>query len=194
MKNTSSINRYKSLLIVAGLALWACNCSRTSGNDSNGDEGTIIKLSHYMVPCTGAGLQWCLVYKEGKEKDWKYSYTNVQGLDYEWGYNYELEVDVIKEKSPPIDDPGGYFQLKKIISKEKENASTLFELVIGAPGEERALSKDGEKLEIMGVQVITDLSDEILAPIFEGAEGTFVGEFQHTDQTNEIKLLNLKTE
>lgn len=171
------------------------SCPRSSGGQTGDQDTLTIQVNHYLVPCTGMDFQWCLVYKEKGDDDWKYSYSDIEGLEYQWGYNYELEVEVVEERNPPIDDPGGYFRLKKVIRQEKEPSDTQFELILAEPGSGSSVNikEDGQWM-IMGVKIATDLPDESLKGLLEEISQTYVGLFQHTDQADEIKLLNLKTE
>lgn len=189
------VHRFLCLLLAVMFATGTTSCSRNSGGNSGDQNARIIQVNHYLVPCTGMDFQWCLVYKEKGKGDWKYSYSDIEGLDYEWGYNYELEVEVVKENNPPMDDPGGHFRLKKMIRKDKEPSGSNFELVLREPGSGRVVSiTDEGQWKIMGVKIATDLPDESLKVLLEGSSHTYVGVFEHTDQPNEIKLLNLKTE
>lgn len=189
------IYRAMSVLFVAACAASVMACPRSSDGNSGGQDTLTIQVNHFLVTCTGMDFQWCLVYKEKGKDDWKYNYSSIEGLDYQWGYNYELEVEIVKESNPPIDDPGGYFRLKKIIHQEKEPSDTQFELILAEPGSGSAVNiKEDGQWVIMGVKIVTDLSDESLKVLLEEVNQTYVGLFQHTNQPDEIKLLNLKTE
>lgn len=188
-------HRNISILFMAFCVAWLMSCPRNSGGQSGGADTMTILVNHYLVPCTGMDFQWCLVYKEKGEEGWKYSYSDIEGLDYKWGYNYELEVEVVKEQNPPMDDPGGHFRLKKVVRQEREPSGTTFELILAEPGSGSSVSiTDDGQWTIMGVKVVTDIPDESLKVLLEEINQTYVGLFQHTDQPNEIKLLNFKTE
>lgn len=194
MKYHSLIFRYKSLLIIAGLAFGACNSPLTSGNNSQEEDLITIWVNHYMSTCTGMDIQWCLLYKEDKNDDWEYSYSYIKDFEYQWGYNYELEVEIVKEEDPQMDSPGGYFQLKKIKSKEKVDAGTSFELIVSEDGGPNYIINENGELDMLGVKVESQLSPEQMKPLFEGEGHFLIGVFQHSDQANQIQLLNLKTE
>lgn len=177
-----------------GLLLFSCSVKKTTQEDSTQNESMIITIEHYQVPCTGVDVQWCLLYQEKGKDEWLYNYGDIAGFDYDWGYRYSLEVTSVQEENPPMDSPGGHFQLVKVLQKEMVPESTTFELVLAEPGGYNPLIRNGDQLEMMGLTVTTDLPEEQLEALSENGDGTLVGVFQHSSIPNEIKLLNLKTE
>ena len=195
MKNHQGHHIYICFLSLACLLLWACNSQQTSGQQQAKSHSSMkIMIQHYMVPCTGMDAQWCMIFKEEGKEEWQYSYSEIEGLDYQWGYTFWLEVEEIIEENPPMDSPGGYFLLKKIIKKERVPEETTFELVLAQPGMNLLLERVNSGLSLMDVDILSDLPTKDLDPLFEKSAATYIGVFQHTSLKNKIRLLNLKTE
>lgn len=51
-----------------------------------------LYVASKQVDCVGAGPQKCLLVKENKDENWTYLYDNIQGFNYEPGYEYELII------------------------------------------------------------------------------------------------------
>ncbi|KAB1160402.1 DUF4377 domain-containing protein [Tenacibaculum aiptasiae] len=104
--------------IVITLLLTSC-----MSNQDNIDK-TILVASK-RLNCTGVGTQKCLLVKETTGKNWEYFYDNIEGFNYEEGFEYVLEVSE-KEVSPlPADASTVKIVLVKIVSKIKKDSENL---------------------------------------------------------------------
>jgi hypothetical protein len=89
-------------------------------------QGTIIRVNHHTVSCTGEMTGECLLVQTGDNLNtdkWEYFYfhDSIKGFDYEEGYVYTLEVREEKVKNPPMDGSSINYTLIEILSKEKYN-------------------------------------------------------------------------
>lgn len=195
MKNNVKNFVWASLCVLLTCAAGSCNNQQSAKGESGENEETMrITVEHYMNVCMGMDVQWCLIYQKEGESERHSSYTDIKGFDYQWGNRYTLEVESVTEEDPPMDSPGGYLLLHKVIEQEPVAAGTTFELVLMQPGGFLPIEKEGDHLNLMGVTITTGLSESELQPLFEGSSSTIKGVFKHSDQKNEILLLNLKTE
>jgi heat shock protein HslJ len=80
----------------------------------------VFYINSQYKECTGVGPMKCLQYKESPTADWNLMYQGIEGFDYEPGYLYTIRVKQKKVKSPPADGSSIRYQLKKVISKEKD--------------------------------------------------------------------------
>ncbi len=100
------------LTLILTLAM-ACNSEQKS-------DYLTLTIASKKVDCQGVAPQKCLQIKIGNEKEWQYFYGNIEGFNYEEGYEYVIEVSQEKIKNPPAD--GSYIRYKfvKLISKTKK--------------------------------------------------------------------------
>lgn len=70
-----------------------------------------------QVECEGAGPQLCYLYKENPSDDWLLFYDQINGFDYEEGYNYELLVAESRVENPPADGSSTMLTLVEVVNK-----------------------------------------------------------------------------
>ncbi|MFN4081307.1 MAG: DUF4377 domain-containing protein, partial [Saprospiraceae bacterium] len=81
------------------------------------------------LPCSaGAAKLECMQVKWSKDQaDWENFYGQIEGFEFEKGYEYELLVREKKIANPPADAPGIKYALVKTVSKTKaETPMTAF--------------------------------------------------------------------
>lgn len=59
------------------------------------------------------------MYKLKKTDNWSFLSEDIEGFDYEEGYEYYLLVSSHTIKNPPMDGSSAYYRLIRVISKEK---------------------------------------------------------------------------
>jgi heat shock protein HslJ len=79
-----------------------------------------IWVASENADCQGVSEQKCLLIKESNDEDWSLFYDDIEGFDWEKGYEYELLVTESKVKNSPADASSIKWKLVKIISKEKQ--------------------------------------------------------------------------
>lgn len=86
-------------------------------------DNTNIKtffVSSEQKDCTnGAGKIKCILVREKLTHKWEYFYDNIEGFNYEPGYEYLLTVSTTKIENPPADGSSIKYTLIKQISKTK---------------------------------------------------------------------------
>jgi heat shock protein HslJ len=118
-------NRYQLiglLVLMTAMALSACAPFGRSGQKT-------IYVGPYLVDCTGVAPQKCMLVKEDPKDDWTYFYDQIQGFDYEPGYEYELVVQEEKVENPPADASSLQWTLVEVVSKERSLEGTTWALV-----------------------------------------------------------------
>jgi uncharacterized membrane protein len=63
----------------------------------------IIWVAHYKADCVGAGSQKCYLIKDNMYDPWKYWYDEIERLDWEEGFAYEVVVSEVQVPNPPAD-------------------------------------------------------------------------------------------
>ena len=66
-------------------------------------EEKIILVGPNLVDCTGAAPQKCMLVKENLEDDYTLFYDQIEGFNYEEGYEYELIIVEQEVEYPPAD-------------------------------------------------------------------------------------------
>ena len=103
----------KILHLFLGLLLVSCS--------SLSKQTVTMEVKDSKAPCTGVAPMECLQVKEGSDNNWKHFYTNIEGFDYQEGYNYTLKVIKSRRDNVPADASAYTYKLKKVIKKEKVN-------------------------------------------------------------------------
>lgn len=75
--------------------------------------------------CSGVGRQKCMLVKKGNAKDWEFFYNQIEGFNYEEGYEYVLEVEEQKVDNPPADASSIRYILIKQVSKNQKTSDDL---------------------------------------------------------------------
>ena len=99
-----------ALFLLAAVALSACRSS------AQAVEKTIY-VGPTMVDCTGVGPQKCLLVKENPSDEYQLFYDQIEGFDYEEGYEYEIVVREEKVENPPADASSIRWTLVEMVSK-----------------------------------------------------------------------------
>jgi hypothetical protein len=84
-----------------------------------------ITIASEQRSCTGVALQECMLVKEEDDSNWTYFYTNIEGFDYEPGYEYVLEIRRQQRENPAQDQSNFRYILVKEISKIKKQSRNL---------------------------------------------------------------------
>ncbi|WP_075344531.1 DUF4377 domain-containing protein [Tenacibaculum agarivorans] len=116
------------LVLFSLLSLSSC-----SSDDHTPTKEVILKVNHYEVIGFGPFLGlYNLIQEEDKftTNEWDIFYNNISGFNYEFGYIYEVKVLVTKIDNPPADSPAYKYELKNIISKQKVEQNTEFEITL----------------------------------------------------------------
>ena len=82
-----------------------------------GEEVTLY-VGPELVDCVGVGPMQCMLVKENPEDDYKYFYSQIEGFEFEPGYEYELRVLVTPVENAPADASSLQYTLVEVVSKE----------------------------------------------------------------------------
>ncbi len=129
----------KKIMYACAAIVFLAGCATAAKNSPNEMK---LKIAHYKVPCSGESVQLCFVIKKDNgEKE--FFYDQIEGFDYQWGYDYELTVEKRIIKLPKADMSSNTYKLIKIIKKEKVSPGTEFELPVKFNDEVVVLSEKG---------------------------------------------------
>lgn len=82
-----------------------------------GGETMTLYVGPNREPCVGVGPQVCLQVKETPDGEYQLFYDNIEGFDYEPGYEYELTVERTTVPNPPADASAFQWTLVEVVSK-----------------------------------------------------------------------------
>ena len=77
-------------------------------------------ISSEKADCYGVMPMKCMLVKEGDAQNWTLFYSNIDGFDYEEGYEYVLKVKKLNVENPPADRSSIKYTLIKVVSKTKK--------------------------------------------------------------------------
>jgi len=119
------MTRMVQCLVLTVMATTFFHCAENTArtNSKTPEKTETMTVQHYKVPCQGESVQLCYLVKMQGQTDWEYSYDEIQGFEYEWGYVYTLEVNKTTIDNPPQDGSSITIQLVKVLKKEAVTGS-----------------------------------------------------------------------
>lgn len=110
-------------IVVAGTVLAAC--ASTSQNQ------VLLKVASAQVDCIGVAPQKCLLVQEVEDvqtvvnPDWAFFYSNIEGFDYEPGYEYTLRIDKVHRDQVAADQSSIIYRLVDVVDKKATTSSNM---------------------------------------------------------------------
>lgn len=173
----------KLIWILLALTIFYASCE-----EEGGMREEVIRLDHYQSIAVGEGAQ--LVYRVQREDEigadnWSYHYAGIEGLDYEWGYVYDIVIRVIEVENSPADASGFSYELIEVLSKTKVEGAVSFELTLknidySSDSFVQLNIEEGYQLmQQVGIDCSTEICND-LYPVLE-EESYVQGVFYHAD-------------
>ena len=100
----------KPLLISAALLLTACQ-------GSVAPQGETLYINSQLVDCVGVGPMQCMQVRSDEQQPWTFFYRQIEGFEFEPGYQYQLSVSKEQLTDVPADASSLRYQLIKEVSK-----------------------------------------------------------------------------
>lgn len=106
--------KIKLLILFCALSFGACNSSRQAKTSDR-----VLYVAPFTKPCSAGVMQKdCLLVKwETTSGEWSFFYDDIEGFDYQKGYQYKLLVHEEPVENPPADASSIHYTLVKILSK-----------------------------------------------------------------------------
>ncbi len=114
---------YKLVVLLFSVAMLVSSCHQGAKNTEK------LIVASEQGDCVGVTPMKCLLVKKEGQKDWEFFYSNIEGFNYEPGYEYELEVRVEKIENPAVDQSSLKYTLVKEMSKEKKESKDLPQII-----------------------------------------------------------------
>lgn len=90
-------------------------------------EKRTLQIRDHKQECSGVFVFPCLYTKIPGETNWNLFYDSIVGFEYEWGYNYEVEVAVTSIENPPADGSSVRYTLLNTVSQTPVLPGSQFE-------------------------------------------------------------------
>jgi len=121
-------------LFISTLALTACKGIPIGDIDNKRDETLLV--NNYKVECSlynATSSSLCLQVKIKGDDNWiLITEDEIRGFNYEWGYDYELEVEIEDLEPAPQDASSKEYTFKEEIKKAPASTVTTFKLSISS--------------------------------------------------------------
>jgi len=110
------------LLVSVGLVFAACAQSTATEPIDQQPQGAVeertIFVGPILVDCEGEGPQKCMLVKEDPQDEYTLFYDQIEGFDFEEGFEYELLVEEEKVEDPPAGGSSLKWTLVQILNKQ----------------------------------------------------------------------------
>jgi glyoxylase-like metal-dependent hydrolase (beta-lactamase superfamily II) len=95
-------------------------------NDTQKNENlfSTLYVNSELVDCVGVAVQQCMLVRENPNTDWKSFYEQINGFEFQNGYEYKLKIKVTEIKNPPADASSLKYSLVEILEKNIVDDST----------------------------------------------------------------------
>ena len=106
---------YKFVLSLLASVLLLGSCTGSQNTEK-------MTIASQQGDCVGVAPMKCLLVKVEGQPDWEFFYNNIEGFNYEPGYEYVLEVKKEELKNPAADQSAIKYTLVKEISKTQKQS------------------------------------------------------------------------
>ena len=107
----------RSLLMMTLLLLLSA-CQQTPNVSQ---QERLLFINNQLVDCYGVGPMKCMQVRNNETDAWSLFYQQIDGFNFEAGYNYTLRVRIDTVANPPADGSSLHFTLLDMIAKTAAN-------------------------------------------------------------------------
>ena len=128
---------YLLWLLIPLIALSLIGCDQL-GSDEESSNLKTVYVGPEKVDCEGEGPQTCYLVKENPEDEWSLWYFEIEGFEYEPGYEYELIVSENNVENPPTGGSSISWTLEEVVNETHVAVSSTDETTGTAQSEPAA--------------------------------------------------------
>jgi hypothetical protein len=124
---TGSLRRNATILAMSVLlgsgtiAIAACTAPESTTETAPDAEIVTLYVGPEKVDCVGVAPQECLLVRDSPDEEYEFFYSQINGFDYEPGYEYELLVQKTPVENPPADASSIAWTLVEVVSQTPVN-------------------------------------------------------------------------
>ena len=111
-----------TILTLAGIILAACATTPGAEQTQQPPPSDAVEKTIYVGPvlvdCEGVGPQKCMLVRNNPQDEYTLFYDQIEGFDYEEGYEYKLVVREEAIENPPADASSIKWTLVRVESKD----------------------------------------------------------------------------
>lgn len=108
-----------SIVLLAG-------CAGSNLTHNSNATRVNLTIASEMTDCVGVAPQTCfLVKEEAGQVDWHYFYSQIDGFEYEPGFEYQLIIDKVPRENVAADQSSIAYHLVKTVSKIEKKSENL---------------------------------------------------------------------
>ena len=109
---------YKLVLSLFAMTLFLGSCTAPQNTEK-------LTIASEQGDCVGVAPMKCLLVKAEGQQDWEFFYNNIEGFNYEPGYEYVIEVKKETIERPAADQSSIKYTLVKEVSKTQKTSDNL---------------------------------------------------------------------
>ncbi|WP_434778810.1 DUF4377 domain-containing protein [Neisseria sp. Ec49-e6-T10] len=106
----------KTLCAIGASVVLLSACQATETTNNTGEK--IIEVGPKLIDCVGVAPMKCMQIKEQNSNEWTLLYNQINGFNYQPGYQYTLKVKVDKWENAPADASSEIWSLVKVLKQE----------------------------------------------------------------------------
>ena len=132
------MRRAQTIFCLFAAAVMTGGCGGSSdapdaGKAGAGADTKTLYVAHHLADCVGVGPMECMLVRDTPDGEWQLFYSQIEGFDYEPGYDYELRIRTEDIADPPADASSIRYILEELVSKTpmSDEAGAGADLVIG---------------------------------------------------------------
>jgi Domain of unknown function (DUF4377) len=167
---------------ILGLLFISVACNPTS---LNMPEEIVLTVYHYKVPCVGENVRLCYRVKKN-DSETQFFYDEIEGFDYDWGFNYTIRVEKVNQSNPVSDASSFTYKLKEVIKKEEALPGQTFDLPLKIDDQSLIESKNGVCSYLGEIEIKT--SKYSCDDLLKAQSATF----SHDSNNSRLVLIGLK--
>lgn len=106
-----------ALLGLGSITMTACTPPDEAAETAPNAEVVTLFVGPEKAECVGVAPQECLQVRYSPEEEYQFFYSNIEGFNYEPGYDYELLVQKTPIANTPADASSIQWTLLEVVSK-----------------------------------------------------------------------------
>ena len=116
----NKLTTWGSILLLVSFILSCKSLSEPSQHSGASHKAIEVIVGNEKVNCTGVAPQMCYLVKLKQEDEWQNYYSEIDGFDYEEGYEYLIKVKVENVSNSYQDASDVQYKLIEVISKTEK--------------------------------------------------------------------------